>query len=189
MLKNLPLGQKVLVRVDFNVPLEAGKVTDNARILAALPTIIYLLSKKCAVILLSHLGRPKGFTNELSLKPVREELERLLNTPVLMAPDCIGPEVQQMADALKPGEVLMLENLRFHEAEENPEKDPSFAEQLAHLGNFYIDDAFGCAHRAHASIVDLPRLFKGKSASGFLIEKEIQFLGNTLKNPKKPLRE
>lgn len=179
-------GKKVLVRVDFNVPLEKGQITDNSRIVAALPTIQYLLSKGCAVILMSHLGRPKGVVKELSLKPVAEELSRLLHQPVLMAPDCIGPEVEQMASRLNSGAILMLENLRFHEAEEDPTKDPSFANQLAKLGEFYIDDAFGCAHRAHASIVEVPRLLKGKSFAGLLMEKEIQFLGNALKNPERP---
>lgn len=186
MLKDLPLDNKrVLVRVDFNVPISHGKV-DSSRIVAALPTIHYLLSKKCAVILMSHLGRPDGPTDALSLKSVAEELSHLLNQPVLMAPDCIGPEVNKIIDGLKPGDVLLLENLRFHKAEENPKLDISFAKQLASLADYYVDDAFGCAHRAHASIVDVPRLFPEKSAAGFLMEKEIEFLGHTLKNPKKP---
>lgn len=188
-LEDLSLESKnVLVRVDFNVPLtKEGKVLDNSRILAALPTIKYLLSKQCRVILMSHLGRPKGgFSKELSLKPAAEELSSLLKKPVLLAPDCIGDKVMEMAGHLKPGEILLLENLRFNEAEEHPEKDPSFAKKLASLGDFYIDDAFGCAHRAHASIVDVAKYFPKKAAAGYLLQKEIAFLGDALKNPKRP---
>jgi 3-phosphoglycerate kinase len=187
-LKDLSLDQKkVLVRVDFNVPLSSdGKITDNSRIKAALPTIEHLLSKGCKVILMSHLGRPKKGSKELSLKPIAEELGKLLKIPVKMAPDCIGEQVKQMADQLKSGEVLLLENLRFHKAEEAPEKNPEFAKQLASLADYYIDDAFGCAHRAHASIVDVPKLFGKRAAPGFLLEKEIEFLGHALKHPKRP---
>lgn len=185
-IKDLSLsGKKVLVRVDYNVPLtETGEVADNTRIKASLPTIEYLLSKNCSLVLMSHLGRPKqGFSKELSLKPVADELSRLLKRPVALAPDCIGKSVEKMA---QENEILLLENLRFHEAEENPEKDPTFAKQLASLGDYYINDAFGSAHRAHASIVEVPRLFPGKSAPGFLMEKEIAFLGEALKNPERP---
>jgi phosphoglycerate kinase len=186
-LKDLSLdSKKVLLRVDFNVPMEDGKITDNNRIKAALPTIEYLLSKGCGIILMSHLGRPKGMTAELSLKPIGKELERLLNRKVLLAPNCVGDETKKMADHLKPGEILLLENLRFHEAEEKPEKDPSFAKQLAALGEFYVNDAFGCAHRAHASIVKVPKLLSGKSAPGFLMEKEIDFLEQALSHPERP---
>lgn len=186
-LKDLSLdSKKVLLRVDFNVPIEEGKITDNNRIKAALPTIEYLLSRGCGIILMSHLGRPKGFSNELSLKPIGEELERLLNRKVQLAPDCVGEEARRMADHLKSGEILLLENLRFHEAEEKPEKDPSFAVQLAALGEYYVDDAFGCAHRAHASIVEVPKLLSGHSAPGFLMEKEIAFLKQALSHPARP---
>lgn len=187
-LKDLSLeNKKVLVRVDFNVPIDHGKITDNARIKAALPTLEYLLSKNCALILMSHLGRPKkGFSSDLSLKPVADELAHLLKKPVKMAPDCIGNEVSQMAKSLKTGEILLLENLRFHEEEENPELNSNFAKEIAALGDFYINDAFGAAHRAHASIVGIPQILKGKSAVGLLMEKEIAFLGSVLKNPKRP---
>lgn len=181
-------GERVLVRTDFNVPLtKDGKILDNTRIKAALPTLKALLEKNSILILMSHLGRPEGVrAPEFSLKPVVEELSRLLHKPVFLAPDCVGEAVNGLVKKLKPGQILMLENLRFHEAEENPEKDPQFAKQLAGLGNYYIDDAFGCAHRAHASIVEVPKLLPGKSAPGFLMEKEIQFLGTALKNPKRP---
>ena len=172
--------------MDFNVPMENGKITDNSRIKAALPTIEYLLSKKCGIILMSHLGRPKGFSSDLSLKPIGDELRRLLKHNILFSKDCVGEEATNMAKQLKPGEILLLENLRFHEAEEKPEKDPSFAKQLASLGDYYIDDAFGCAHRAHVSIVEVPKLLKGKSAPGFLMEKEIAFLEKALKDPARP---
>lgn len=187
MLNDKPIDhKKVLVRVDFNVPLNAGAISDNSRILATLPTINYLLSKHCAIILMSHLGRPKGISSEFSLKIIAEELSRLTRKPVKMAPDCIGPDVKKMADELKSGEILLLENLRFHKAEEKPEEDPSFAKQLAALGDFYIDDAFGCAHRAHASIVEVPKLMPGKSAPGLLLQKEIKFLSQIVNNPEKP---
>lgn len=188
-LKSLPLAhKKVLVRVDFNVPMDKeGKILDNSRINAALPTIEYLLSQNCAVILMSHLGRPKkGIDASLSLAPISQELSKLLKKEVQMAPDCIGEVVEEQAERLKDGEILMLENLRFHEGEEDPSKDPAFAKQLAKLADFYVDDAFGCAHRAHASVVDVPRLFPGKAAPGFLLENEINFLGKALQEPKRP---
>lgn len=174
-LKSLPLARKkVLVRVDFNVPMDKeGNILDNSRIVAALPTIEYLLSNHCQVILMSHLGRPKKQDPSLSLAPVAKELGRLLKKEVKMPPDFNG-------------EVILLENLRFNEAEEDPSKDPSFAAELAKLADFYVDDAFGCAHRAHASVVDVPQLFPGKAAPGFLMEKEINFLGKALSDPKRP---
>lgn len=186
-MKDLSLdSKKVLLRVDFNVPMENGKITDNNRIKAAIPTIEYLLSRGCGIILMSHLGRPKGFSKELSLKPIGVELCRLLNRTVKLAPDCIGAEVSEMAKHLKPGEILLLENLRFHEAEEKPEKDSSFAKQLAALGELYVNDAFGCAHRAHASITEVAKLHHKQSAPGFLMEKEIAFLEQALSHPKHP---
>jgi phosphoglycerate kinase len=177
-------GKHVLVRVDFNVPLdEGGAITDDTRIRAALPTIRYLLDHDAAVILMSHLGRPKGKVDtKYSLKPVAERLSELLGQPVALAPDCVGPEVTAQAKALQPGQALLLENLRFHPEEEA--NDPAFAKQLAALGDIYVDDAFGTAHRAHASTEgvahDLP------AVAGFLMEKELNFLGSALEDPKRP---
>lgn len=187
-LKELPLqGKKVLVRVDFNVPLSDNlNVLDNSRVVAALPTIKYLLSQNAAVILMSHLGRPKGKDPKLSLAPCQKELEKLLNKPIQIADDVIGEKVVAKVNALKPGEVLLLENLRFYPAEEKPALDSSFGEKLASYADFYVDDAFGCAHRAHSSIVSVPTILKGKSAYGFLLEKEVKFLKEALKNPLKP---
>jgi len=187
-IKDLDLNhQKALIRVDFNVPLEHGSIKDDTRIRAALPTIQYALDQGAAVILLSHLGRPEGFkVAKDSLAPCARRLEELLGRPVKMAHDCIGSEVEEMVKKLKPGQVLLLENLRFHKGEEHPNQEPHFAEALARLGDLYIDDAFGCAHRAHASIVNLAHFFPGKAAMGFLMEKEIKYLGNKLKDPARP---
>ncbi len=187
-LKNLPVkDKKVLMRVDFNVPLDAsGQITDDTRIVASLPSIQYVLKQGGAVILMSHLGRPKGNTPALSLKPCAERLSKLLGKPVQMTSDCIGPQVAEMAKALKHGEVMLLENLRFYPGEEKPESDPSFAQQLAKLGDCYVNDAFGTAHRAHASTATIAQYFPGKSAAGFLMEKEIQFLGELIAHPKRP---
>jgi phosphoglycerate kinase len=177
-------GKHVLVRVDFNVPLdEGGAITDDTRIRASLPTIRYLLDHGAAVILMSHLGRPKGKVDpKYSLKPVAERLSELLGQPVALAPDCVGPEVAAPAKALQPGQVMLLENLRFHPEEEA--NDPAFAKQLAALGEIYVNDAFGTAHRAHASTEgvahDLP------AVAGFLMEKELNFLGSALEHPKRP---
>ncbi len=178
-------GQRVLVRVDFNVPLdEEQHITDDTRIRAALPTITSLLEHGAAVILMSHLGRPNGKRVEkLSLRPVADRLSDLLKRPVQMAPDCIGPEVEQMAQALQPGEVLLLENLRFHPSEEK--NDPTFAAQLARLGEVYVNDAFGTAHRAHASTEGIARIRPGYA--GFLMEKELDYLGRALEHPRRPL--
>lgn len=181
-------GKKVLIRVDFNVPMDSNSnITDDTRIKASLPTIKYVLNNDGSVILMSHLGRPKGkFDSALSLAPCAKQLSKLLNREVIMAPDCIGPNVEQLAKDLKPGQILMLENLRFHTAEEKPETDPSFATSLAGLGECYVNDAFGTAHRAHASVVDVPKRFPGKAAAGLLMEKEIRYLGEKLLNPKRP---
>ena len=181
-------NQKVLMRVDFNVPLNAkGEITDDSRIQAALPSIKYVVDQGGALILMSHLGRPKNKPSpEFSLKPCAERLSHLLNKPVIMAPDCIGNEVKTLAKNLQPGQILLLENLRFHPGEEKPEADPGFVEELAALGDVYVNDAFGTAHRAHASTFTLAKHFPDKAAAGFLMEKEIQFLGSTLLNPKPP---
>lgn len=180
-------GKKVLMRVDFNVPLDkSGQITDDSRIVASLPSIQYVLAHGGALILMSHLGRPKQRSSELSLAPCAKRLSQLLKVPVLLAPDCIGTETEKMARDLKGGQVLLLENLRFHPAEEKPESDPSFAKKLASLGDVYINDAFGTAHRAHSSTASIAQYFPDRSAAGFLLQKEIQFLGKTLTTPQKP---
>jgi 3-phosphoglycerate kinase len=187
-LKNLNLSsKKALIRVDFNVPLNHGQMTDDMRIRASLPTIQYVLKQGGSVILMSHLGRPKGKpVAEFSLAPCAERLAALLQQPVQMAPDCIGPEVEKMVDQLQPGQVLLLENLRFHSAEEKPEEDPRFTSALAQLGDVYINDAFGSAHRSHASTTQIASFFPGQAAMGFLMEKEIEYLGSVLTNPQRP---
>ncbi len=176
-------GKKVLVRVDFNVPIKDGKVTDDTRIRAALPTIEYLLQHGAAVILMSHLGRPKGGPEEkYSLRPVAEYLGKLLGMPVEFATDSIGPVAEQAAKNLKLGQVLLLENTRFHPEEEK--NDQGMAKQLASLADVYVNDAFGSAHRAHASTEGVARYLP--AVSGFLMEKEIQYLSQAISNPKRP---
>ena len=179
--------KKVLMRVDFNVPfLACGTIADLTRIKESLPSIEWILKEGGTLILMSHLGRPTGKDPRLSLAPCAKALSILLNRPVQMATDCIGKEVTLQASQLKKGEILLLENLRFYPAEEKPALDPSFAKQLASLADLYVDDAFGSAHRKHASTWEVPALFPGKAAAGFLMQKEITFLGNTLQNPKRP---
>ncbi len=177
-------GKRVLMRVDFNVPMDKGVVTDDKRIRASLPTIQYVLDQGASFILMSHLGRPKGtgFDPEFSLKAAAEALSKLLGKPVQMAPDCIGPEVEAMAKALQPGQVLMLENVRFHKEEEK--NDPEFAKKLAALGQVYVNDAFGSAHRAHASTEGVARYLP--AVSGLLMEQELEYLGRATLNPERP---
>ena len=178
-------NKRVLVRVDFNVPLDdGGTVTDDTRITASLPTIRYLLEHNASVILMSHLGRPKGKPNpKYSLKPVAERLGQIMARPVALAPDCIGEHVRQQALAMKSGDILVLENLRFHEEEEK--NDPTFAQQLASLGDVYVNDAFGSAHRAHASTEGVTK-FLSPSIAGMLLHKEIDYLGRAVGNPDRP---
>ena len=176
-------GKRVLIRADLNVPLENGAVSDDTRIVAALPTIEYALAHNATPIVCSHLGRPKGKPDpKYSLKPVAERLAQLLGCRVQMAPDCIGAEVKRMAAALPRGEVLLLENLRFHAEEEA--NDGNFAQCLASLADVYVNDAFGSAHRAHASTVGVTAYLP--AAAGFLMEKELAFLGHALASPSRP---
>lgn len=177
-------GKKVLVRVDFNVPLnDKGEITDDTRITASLPTIQYLLEQKAAVILMAHLGRPKGQVKpELSLAPVAKHLGKLLGKKILFAPDCVGEAAQAAASKLKPGHILLLENLRFHKEEEKNDMD--FAEKLASLADLYVNDGFGVSHRAHASVEGVTHFLP--AAAGFLLEKEIQYVGQAVTNPPHP---
>ena len=176
--------KKVLVRCDFNVPLDENRnITDNTRIVAALPTIKYLLENNCRIILCSHLGRPKGeFKPEFSLKPVAKELSRLLGKEVIMAKDVIGEDATSKAEKLEPGQILLLENVRFHR--EETDNDPEFAKKLASMAEIYVNDAFGTAHRTHASTAGVASYLP--AVSGFLIEKELKFLGQALENPERP---
>ena len=176
--------KKVLVRCDFNVPMDENKnITDNRRIVAALPTIKYLLEQNCKIVLCSHLGRPKGeFKPEFSLAPVAKELSKQLNMNIVMAKDVIGEDACKKAEKLNNGEILLLENLRFHR--EETDNDPEFAKKLASFGEIFVNDAFGTAHRAHASTEGVTKYLP--AVSGFLIEKELEFLGNALENPKRP---
>lgn len=175
--------KKVLMRVDFNVPLKEGEVTDDTRIVESLPSIKKVLKDSGKLVLMSHLGRPKGKTPELSLAPVAKRLEKLLKKPVKFINDCIGPEVEKAVSELKSGECLLLENLRFYAEEEK--NDPDFARKLANLGEIYINDAFGTAHRAHASTEGLTKYFK-QCAAGYLMQKELKYLGMALSNPASP---
>ena len=176
-------GKRVLMRVDFNVPMAEGKVTDDKRIKASLPTIQYVLDQGASVILMSHLGRPKGGPDpEFSLKAAAEVLASHLKRSVKMAPDCVGAEVEAMAKALQPGDVLMLENTRFHPTEEKNDLD--LAKQMAALGEVYVNDAFGSAHRAHSSTEGVARFLP--AVSGFLMEQELEYLGRAVANPEHP---
>ncbi|MBA4311542.1 MAG: phosphoglycerate kinase [Chlorobiaceae bacterium] len=177
-------GKRVLMRVDFNVPMDKGVVTDDKRIRAALPTIQYVLEQGASLIVMSHLGRPKGvgFEAEFSLKSASDVLAKLLNKPVKIASDCIGTEVESLSKNLKSGEVLMLENVRFHKEEEK--NDPEFAKKLAALGEIYVNDAFGSAHRAHASTEGVAKYLP--AISGFLMQQELEYLSKATMNPERP---
>ena len=177
-------GKKVFVRCDFNVPMDENhNITDNTRIVASLPTIKYLLEQDCKIILASHLGRPKGEVKpEFSLAPVAKELSKLLNKEVIMAKDVIGEDATNKAENLKEGEIMLLENVRFHR--EETDNDPEFAKKLASMAEIYVNDAFGAAHRAHASTAGIAQYLP--AVSGFLIEKELTVLGNAINNPERP---
>ena len=176
-------NKRVLVRVDFNVPLADGKVTDDTRIRAALPTLEYLLEQKAAVILFSHLGRPKSAADvEYSMRPTAEHLKTLIAAPVFFAEDCVGPPAEKAASALQPGQVLVLENTRFHPQEKA--NDPEMSKQFASLADLYVNDAFGSAHRAHASTAGVAEYLP--AVAGFLMEKEIVYLGQAIADPKRP---
>ena len=175
-------GLRVLVRCDFNVPLENGRIVDDRRISSSIPTLQFLSKAGAKVIVCSHLGRPKGVTPEFSLAPVAERLRELMGQPVKFAPDCIGPEVASMVAQMQAGEILLLENVRFHPEEEA--NDPDFAKSLASMADLFVNDAFGTAHRAHASTEGVAHIIPG--VAGFLIEKEIEYLGGALENPKRP---
>jgi len=178
-------GKKVLLRVDFNVPLDmnTGAISDDSRIRASLPTIKYLVDHKAKVILCSHLGRPEGkVVKELEMAPIAQRLSQLIGLPVSTAPDCVGEEVESKVRALKDGDILFLENLRFHPEEEDD--DPDFARKLARLADIYVNDAFGTAHRAHASTMGIARHLP--AVAGFLMEKELGVMGKLLQNPERP---
>ena len=177
-------GKKVFVRCDFNVPMDENRnITDKTRIVASLPTINYLLENNCKIVIVAHLGRPKGEVKpELSLAPVAKELSKQLGREVLMAKDVVGESAQKLVANLKEGEIVLLENVRYHR--EETDNDPEFAKKLAFDCEVYVNDAFGTVHRAHASTTAVTQYLP--AVAGFLVEKEINFLGNTIENPKRP---
>ncbi|BDD88562.1 phosphoglycerate kinase [Desulfofustis limnaeus] len=178
-------GKKVLVRVDFNVPMDGAVITDDIRIREAVPTLRYLQERGARLLICSHRGRPKGKrVDELSMAPVAAHLEAVLGCPVVMAPDCVGPEVERLAGSLADGEVVMLENLRFYEQE--TKNDPAFSAQLAALAEVYVNDAFAVSHRAHASVVGVPERVAEKAA-GFLLQKEVEYFQRAMEDPVRPL--
>ena len=178
------INKKALIRVDFNVPFNGDSISDNSRILAAIPTINYVLENGGSCIVISHLGRPKKRDKKLSLLRIKQELERLLDLVVIFVEDCIGPEVKKASETLKPGQVLLLENLRFYK--EEVAGDEKFAEELSSLADIYINDAYGTTHRAHASTSTIAKYFTEKSP-GLLLQKEILSLKKVLESPKKPV--
>ncbi|MDX9897205.1 MAG: phosphoglycerate kinase [Desulfofustis sp.] len=178
-------GKKVLVRVDFNVPMDGAVITDDIRIREAVPTLRYLQERGARLLICSHRGRPKGKrVDELSMAPVAAHLEAVLGCPVVMAPDCVGPEVERLAGSLADGEVVMLENLRFYEQE--TKNDPAFSAQLAALAEVFVNDAFAVSHRAHASVVGVPERVAEKAA-GFLLQKEVEYFQRAMEDPVRPL--
>jgi phosphoglycerate kinase len=176
-------GKRIFVRADLNVPLEAGRITDATRIEATLPTLRWVLEHGGRAVAASHLGRPKGRQMEFSLRPVADRLREALRVPVTLAPDCVGEATENLVNAARPGELVVLENLRFHPEEEK--NDAGFARGLARLADVYVDDAFGAAHRAHASIVGITEYVREKAA-GFLLRREVEFLSRLLRNPERP---
>jgi phosphoglycerate kinase len=177
-------GKKILARLDFNVPIKDGAIQDENRIRATLPTLRHVLEQGGSLIACSHLGKPKGEAKpELSLRPVAERLGQLLGVEVKMAPDCVGDDVERMVRELQPGEVLMLENLRFHPGE--TKNDPEFSQKLADLADVYVNDAFGVVHRAHASVSGVPERM-AQTCAGFLLKKEVEYLSKVLENPERP---
>ncbi len=179
-------GKRCFVRVDFNVPVDAdGTITDDTRIRAALPTIRYLVENKAKVILASHLGRPKGQRSEKdSLRPVARNLSEKLGIPVIFVEDCVGPDVEKAASSMEDGQVMLLENTRFYKGEEK--NDPELSQQMARLADVYVNDAFGAAHRAHSSTAGIADYVSGPKVAGFLIERELEFLGQKTSNPERP---
>lgn len=177
--------KSVFIRCDFNVPIDQdGQINDDRRIREALPTIRYAVDERAKVILASHLGRPDGYDKSLSLKNIRRRLETLLHTNIALAPDCVGEEVEEMIKKMKPGEIILLENLRFHKGE--TQNDPAFAQSLARLAQIYVNNAFGTSHRRHASIFGMPKIMD-VAAAGFLLKKEISYFKKVLDNPIRPL--